>query len=119
MSSTSGMPRATTPRSIQRVHKALTVSEILERPGPPGRFFVGGRVVFAAPGPGRVPPRHEIFSPDQWNQSRLKVLTHLGWGSIPLILLHHLLFQLDPGTDRQFNNAKSHSSLQICARTFL
>jgi hypothetical protein len=43
----------------------------------------------------------------------------LGLGSIPLILLHHLLFQLDPNTDRRFNNAKSHSSLQIRARTFL
>jgi hypothetical protein len=43
----------------------------------------------------------------------------LGAGSIPLILLHHLLFQLDPNTGRRFNNAKSHSSLQIRARTFL
>jgi hypothetical protein len=42
-----------------------------------------------------------------------------GLSSIPLILLHHPLFHLDPQADRQFNNAKSHSSLQIRARTRL
>jgi hypothetical protein len=67
----------------------------------------------------KVPPEDQIFSQGRWNQTLPRVLTRLGLSSIPLILLHHLLFHLDPQADRRFNNAKSHSSLQIRARTRL
>jgi len=44
----------------------------------------------------------KFFSPKPWNQSPPRVLTGLGSGSIPLILLYHLLFQLDPQLERRF-----------------
>jgi len=63
------------------------------------------------------PFRPKFFSQGRWNQPRLKGFNALGWGSMSLIFLHHLLFDLDPQLRRQFYNAKSHISLQIRARS--
>src|SRR6266513_416825 len=107
MSSTSGTPRATTPRSIPRVHNKVpeTLQRLYddERPGPPGRFcFVprsshenGTRQKFLSA------PSIFLRNPTGTNHLR-DSLTSSRWGSISLILLHSPLFQLDPHKARLF-----------------
>jgi hypothetical protein len=67
----------------------------------------------------KVPAPTRIFFAVTMEPAALNGFNGLARGSMSLIFLHHLLFNLDPQLRRQFYYAKSHISLQIRARSRL
>jgi hypothetical protein len=67
----------------------------------------------------KVPAPTQLFFAVMMEPEPVNGFNGLARGSMSLIFLHHLLFNLDPQLRRQFYYAKSHISLQIRARSRL